>query len=178
MTTATESDSTEQGASGQRHGAVLPPALSVAALFFVGAIAICVGVELTPFIMGVGADVANTGGNRLTQTGGIMWNVFGPGLPYVLLGCVLAVVSHFSSKKMRDPLTYTALVLCICTCIFHFFSPLLRRLGELENLKGLAESPRGFAIFYCIAGTFAMYITWLMVGLALHRIDPADDRAC
>ena len=119
--------------------------------------------------MTIGFNVANTNDNKLTVTSGALWAVFGPCLPYVLLGCVLTGFIHFSNKKAIRPLTFTVIVLCVFTCIYHVYSQMILHLGERFNFIGMVESPNAFAIVYSIVGIIAIFAIAIKLGAIVTK---------
>ena len=161
---STQSAQREQEAHDKRHGLVLSSGVSVAALLFLGGIAICIGVYLTRFMMIAGHHVADTSNNDFIVMGGAIWAVFAPCLPYILLGCVVAVIARISNKQAILPLIFTAVILCTFTCIFHVCSGMIKELGQQFDSKGLINTPTGFAIFYCVVGMVAGFVILVKFG--------------
>jgi hypothetical protein len=152
----------------------LSPKASAIAMLVAGTMAASIGVYLTPLAMAAGDYTFRQSNIDLTRFGGAIWAVFGPMLPYVLLGIVAAVISR-RSRAIR-PIVFTAVALSIATCLFHIFSPMLRLLGERADLKGLAESPRAVAVFYCVVGIIIMYVILRKYGrVAKKQADGAQN---
>ena len=161
MTKSNSLDQQTQQISGLSSG------VSVAVTLFMGVIAICIGIYITPLIVSIGNNIAQSSGNKFIAFGGVISAVFGPIFPYVLLGVVVTVIIRFSGTIR--PVMLTAVALSVATCVFHLYSPMLRQLGERFDAKGLVKSPGGFAVFYCIVGLIVIFVLIVKYGPEQHK---------
>jgi hypothetical protein len=111
----------------------------------------------------------------LAAFAGAMLFLFGPCLPHFLVGIVSIPIGRMTRKQASNHLSLTALVLGASIGGFHLTSPMLRQLGQAMNAKGLAEWPRGFAIFYFFAGMIVMALTSMLGAAILFASAPRKE---
>jgi len=127
-----------------------------------------IGLGLVSFIIWGGNYVANKSSNDLTATGGAIFVIVAPLLPYFLQGLVILL---FKRIKLFTNQT-RALIASGLIGILVFF-PLgfyfLQHWGYQFGLKGFQLSPIGFAIFYVILGLVTMILTVKKLPLIIQK---------